>query len=148
MKHCLSGRNYIRVDGLLEKKNLLNTLNLSYQGLLSQFRYFQGHNISFFFQVFFHISDGIARTTAVGFNELRNAIFAKVAQNSIREITRKVFLHVLNLDLNFHLNRQTGALAKTMDRGSKGINFIMNALVFNVVPTIFEVSLVAGILVS
>ncbi|KAA0190232.1 hypothetical protein HAZT_HAZT007127, partial [Hyalella azteca] len=49
------------------------------------------------------------------FNELRNAVFAKVAQNSIRQIAKKVFLHLHSLDLNFHLSRQTGGLAKTID---------------------------------
>lgn len=93
-------------------------------------------------------TDGIARTGAAGFNELRNAVFAKVAQHSIRKIARNVFLHLHSLDLNFHLSRQTGALSKAIDRGSRGINFVMSALVFNVVPTIFEVGLVAGILVS
>ncbi|XP_045584982.1 iron-sulfur clusters transporter ABCB7, mitochondrial isoform X2 [Procambarus clarkii] len=92
------------------------------------------------------IGYGIARTGAAGFNELRNAVFAKVAQDSIRKIARNVFLHLHSLDLNFHLNRQTGALSKAIDRGSRGINFVMSALVFNVVPTIFEVSLVSGIL--
>ncbi|XP_071547764.1 iron-sulfur clusters transporter ABCB7, mitochondrial-like [Panulirus ornatus] len=92
------------------------------------------------------IGYGIARTGAAGFNELRNAVFAKVAQNSIRKIAKNVFLHLHSLDLNFHLSRQTGALSKAIDRGSRGINFVMSALVFNVVPTIFEVSLVSGIL--
>lgn len=94
------------------------------------------------------LTDGIARTGAAAFNELRNAVFAKVAQNSIRKIAKNVFLHLHSLDLNFHLSRQTGALSKAIDRGSRGINFVMSALVFNVVPTIFEVGLVAGILVS
>lgn len=93
-------------------------------------------------------TDGIARTGAAAFNELRNAVFAKVAQDSIRKIARNVFLHLHSLDLNFHLSRQTGALSKAIDRGSRGINFVMSALVFNVVPTMFEVTLVAGILVS
>lgn len=56
--------------------------------------------------------DGIARAGAAGFNELRNAVFAKVAQHSIRRIARNVFLHLHNLDLAFHLSRQTGALSK------------------------------------
>ncbi|MCL4133688.1 UNVERIFIED_CONTAM: hypothetical protein GTU68_058924 [Idotea baltica] len=89
---------------------------------------------------------GIGRASASGFNELRNAVFARVAQGSIRKIGQTVFLHLHNLDLNFHLSRQTGALSKAIDRGSRGINFVMSALVFNVVPTIFEVGLVSGIL--
>ncbi|XKL64709.1 hypothetical protein PGB90_004795 [Kerria lacca] len=92
------------------------------------------------------IGYGIARVGAAGFNELRNAVFAKVAQHSIRRIARNVFLHLHNLDLSFHLTRQTGALSKTIDRGSRGINFVLTAMVFNVVPTIFELTLVSTIL--
>lgn len=89
---------------------------------------------------------GIARLGAAGFSELRNAVFAKVAQHSIRKIATNVFMHMHNLDLRFHLNRQTGALSKTIDRGSRGINFVLSAMVFNVVPTIFELALVSSIL--
>ncbi|XP_023230061.1 ATP-binding cassette sub-family B member 7, mitochondrial-like [Centruroides sculpturatus] len=89
---------------------------------------------------------GAARAGASLFNELRNAVFAKVAQNSIRRVARNIFLHLHNLDLSFHLSRQTGALSKAIDRGTRGINFVLSALVFNAVPTIFEVSLVSSIL--
>ncbi|KAI2474287.1 ATP binding cassette (ABC) transporter subfamily B member [Diabrotica virgifera virgifera] len=89
---------------------------------------------------------GIARAGAAGFNELRNAVFAKVAQHSIRKIAKNVFIHLHNLDLTFHLQRQTGALSKTIDRGSRGINFVLSAMVFNVVPTMFELALVSSIL--
>ncbi|PVD28166.1 hypothetical protein C0Q70_10751 [Pomacea canaliculata] len=92
------------------------------------------------------IGYGVARATAAGFNELRNAVFGKVAQSSIRHLARNVFLHLHSLDLNFHLSRQTGALSKAIDRGTRGINFVLSALVFNVVPTLFEVSLVTGIM--
>ncbi|XP_013201125.1 iron-sulfur clusters transporter ABCB7, mitochondrial isoform X2 [Amyelois transitella] len=89
---------------------------------------------------------GIARATAAGFNELRNAVFAKVAQHSIRKLACNVFTHLHNLDLSFHLGRQTGALSKTIDRGSRAINFVLSAMVFNIVPTIFELTLVSSIL--
>ncbi|KAF5288716.1 hypothetical protein FQA39_LY15288 [Lamprigera yunnana] len=89
---------------------------------------------------------GIARMGAAGFNELRNAVFASVAQQSIRKIAKNVFVHLHNLDLSFHLTRQTGALSKTIDRGSRGINFVLSAMVFNIVPTIFELALVSTIL--
>lgn len=92
------------------------------------------------------IGYGVARLGSAGFNELRNAVFAKVAQNSIRKIANNVFLHLHNLDLEFHLGRQTGALSKMIDRGSRGINFVLTAMVFNVVPTVFELSLVSAIL--
>ncbi|XP_025835797.1 ATP-binding cassette sub-family B member 7, mitochondrial [Agrilus planipennis] len=89
---------------------------------------------------------GVARAGAAGFNELRNAVFAKVAQHSIRKIAKNVFLHLHKLDLSFHLSRQTGALSKTIDRGSRGINFVLSAMVFNIVPTVFELTLVSTIL--
>ena len=65
------------------------------------------------------ISDGAARTGASLFNELRNAVFAKVAQGSIRTVARRTFLHLHNLDMNFHLKRQTGALSRAIDRGTR-----------------------------
>lgn len=69
-----------------------------------------------------------------------------MASHSIRKIARNVFTHLHNLDLGFHLNRQTGALSKVIDRGSRGINFVLTAMVFNVVPTVFELALVSSIL--
>ncbi|KAI1294881.1 Iron-sulfur clusters transporter ABCB7, mitochondrial [Halotydeus destructor] len=89
---------------------------------------------------------GVARAGSSLLGELRNAVFAKVAHDSIRRVSRKVFEHLHVMDMNFHLSRQTGALSKAIDRGSRGINFILQALVFNVVPTIFEVALVSSIL--
>lgn len=92
------------------------------------------------------IGYGIARAGAAGLNELRNAVFAKVAQHSIRTIAKNVFLHLHNMDLAFHLSRQTGALSKTIDRGSRGINFVLTAMVFNVFPMLLELALVSTIL--
>ena len=65
------------------------------------------------------VTDGVARATAAGFNELRNAVFAKVAHSSLRRLAQNVFLHLHSLDLNFHLSRQTGALSKAIDRGTR-----------------------------
>ncbi|XP_065907533.1 iron-sulfur clusters transporter ABCB7, mitochondrial-like isoform X2 [Dysidea avara] len=89
---------------------------------------------------------GAARIGGQLFNELRNAVFARVATSSIRRVARTTFLHLLNLDLSFHLSRQTGAISRAVDRGTRGINYVLSALVFNVFPTIFEVSLVTGIM--
>ncbi|XP_052190778.1 ABC transporter B family member 25, mitochondrial [Diospyros lotus] len=89
---------------------------------------------------------GIARAGAAAFNELRTAVFSKVALRTIRTVSRKVFSHLHELDLQFHLSRETGGLNRIIDRGSRGINFILSATVFNVVPTILEISMVAGIL--
>lgn len=89
---------------------------------------------------------GAARAGSSLFNELRNSVFAKVASDSIRRVAVNVFSHLHQLDLAYHLNRQTGALSKSIDRGSRGINFVLTSLVFNVVPTAFEVILVSSIL--
>uniref|UniRef100_A0AAR2KC90 Iron-sulfur clusters transporter ABCB7, mitochondrial n=1 Tax=Pygocentrus nattereri TaxID=42514 RepID=A0AAR2KC90_PYGNA len=94
------------------------------------------------------IGYGVSRAGAALFNELRNAVFGKVAQSSIRRIAKNVFLHLHNLDLGFHLSRQTGALSKAIDRGTRGISFVLSALVFNLGPTVFEMALVSSILVS
>ncbi|KAL2317342.1 hypothetical protein Fmac_031218 [Flemingia macrophylla] len=92
------------------------------------------------------IGYGIARLGASAFNELRTAVFSKVALRTIRLVSRKVFSHLHDLDLRYHLSRETGALSRIIDRGSRGINFILSSMVFNVVPTILEICLVSGIL--
>ena len=91
---------------------------------------------------------GLARASAAGMTELRNAVFARVAQRAIRLVSRDVFRHLLALDLRFHLERQTGALQRTIDRGSRSINFVLTSLVFNVVPTALEIALVCGVFAS
>lgn len=92
------------------------------------------------------IGYGIARAGASLFAELRNAVFAKVAQSSIRQIALQVFEHLHSMDLKFHLSRKTGGLVSIIDRGKRGINFILTSLLFNIVPTLFELSVVCGIL--
>jgi len=89
---------------------------------------------------------GALRASASLANELRNATFAKVSQGAIRAIARRVFAHLHELDLKYHLDRQTGALNRTIDRGTRGISFLLNSMVFNVFPTAFEIALVSGIL--
>ncbi|CAA7050119.1 unnamed protein product [Microthlaspi erraticum] len=92
------------------------------------------------------IGYGIARSASSAFNELRTAVFSKVALRTIRSLSRKVLSHLHGLDLRYHLNRETGALNRVIDRGSRAINTILSALVFNVVPTILEIAMVSGIL--
>ncbi|CAH2077663.1 unnamed protein product [Thlaspi arvense] len=87
------------------------------------------------------IGYGIARSGSSAFNELRTAVFSKVALRTIRSVSRKVLSHLHDLDLRYHLNRETGALNRIIDRGSRAINTILSAMVFNVVPTILEISM-------
>jgi ATP-binding cassette subfamily B (MDR/TAP) protein 7 len=92
--------------------------------------------------------DGATRIGATLFQELRNAVFATVAQKAIRKVACSVYEHLLRLDLQFHLSRQTGGLTRAIDRGTKGISFLLSSMVFHVAPTILEIGLVCGILVS
>jgi ABC-type transport system involved in Fe-S cluster assembly fused permease/ATPase subunit len=92
------------------------------------------------------IAYGAAKIISFTFVAVRDALFSKVSQHSIRQISLSMFKHLHNLSLQFHLNRQTGALAKYIDRGTKGIDFLLRYVLFNVVPTFFEIFLVAGIL--
>ena len=91
-------------------------------------------------------SDGATRIAATIFQEIRNAIFASVAQKAIRRVACNVFEHLLRLDLNFHLSRQTGGLTRAIDRGTKGISFLLTSMVFHIIPTALEISMVCGIL--
>jgi ATP-binding cassette, subfamily B, heavy metal transporter len=92
------------------------------------------------------IAYGLARVMSQGFNELRNAVFAKVSQRAVRRLALTAFRHVHALSLRFHLERRTGALARAVERGTAGIDFLLSFMLFNVVPTLFEILLVCGIL--
>ncbi|KAI9822142.1 MAG: Iron-sulfur clusters transporter atm1, mitochondrial [Thelocarpon impressellum] len=92
------------------------------------------------------IAYGVTRVGAALFQELRNAVFASVAQKAIRRVACNVFEHLLRLDLNFHLSRQTGGLTRAIDRGTKGISFVLTSMVFHILPTALEISMVCGIL--
>ncbi|KAJ1768230.1 Iron-sulfur clusters transporter atm1, mitochondrial [Coemansia sp. RSA 487] len=94
------------------------------------------------------IGYGAARLGAALFQELRNAIFANVQQQAIRNLALGVYKHLLDLDIRFHLSRETGGLTRAIDRGTKGISFILSSLVVHLVPTFLEIGIVAGILAS
>ncbi|CAJ1963653.1 unnamed protein product [Cylindrotheca closterium] len=88
---------------------------------------------------------GMSRAASSGFNEYRNAIFARVAQETIRKVGRSVFDHVHSLDLQFHLTKNTGQVSRILDRSNRSISYVLNALVFHIVPTAVEVGLVASL---
>lgn len=92
------------------------------------------------------VAYGVTRIGAALSQELRNAVFASVAQKAIRNVACNVFRHLLRLDLNFHLSRQTGGLTRALDRGTKGISFILTSMLFHIFPTFLEISMVCGIL--
>ncbi len=89
---------------------------------------------------------GLVRFTVVIFAEIRDTLFARVTERAIRRIGLQVFRHLHQLDLDFHLNRQTGGLSRDIDRGTSGISFLMRFMVFNIIPTLFEIMMVITIL--
>lgn len=89
---------------------------------------------------------GFARLASSVFGELRDALFARVTQGSIQRIATQLFKHLFALSLRFHMQRRTGGLSRDIERGTKGIGFLLNFMVFNILPTLFEISMVAAIL--
>ncbi len=89
---------------------------------------------------------GAARVLAMAGTELRDALFAKVAQNAMRHLALSVFRHLHRLSLSFHLERQTGGMTRAIERGTKSIELLLFYVVFSIVPTLIEVLLVAGLL--
>ena len=89
---------------------------------------------------------GLVRVFSVVFGELRDAIFAKVSARAIRTVALKTFRHLHRLSLRFHLERQTGGLSRAIERGTKGIEFLLTFMLFNVLPTLLEIGLVCIIL--
>ena len=88
----------------------------------------------------------LLRVAAAGFAELRDAVFAAVQQRATRLVALRTFRHLHALSLRFHLDRQTGGLARVIDRGTLGIQSVLRLAVFNIVPTIFEIVMVTAIL--
>jgi ABC-type transport system involved in Fe-S cluster assembly fused permease/ATPase subunit len=96
--------------------------------------------------VFLLLAYGLLRLANSTFGELRDMVFAKVTQRSIRRVALKVFEHLHNLSLRFHLERQTGGMSRDIERGTAGIRFLLNFMLFNILPTILEIGFVAVIL--
>ena len=86
---------------------------------------------------------GALRFASVFLGEVRDAVFSRVTEHAMRDIGLKVFKHLHSLDLAFHLDRQTGGISRDIERGTSGLSFLMRFLMFNIVPTLFEIITVA-----
>jgi ATP-binding cassette subfamily B protein len=89
---------------------------------------------------------GLARIGAQAFTELREAIFSRVEQHAVRLVGLSTFRHLHRLSLRFHLERQTGGMSRAIERGIRGVEFLLSFMLFNLVPTLFEILLVCGVL--
>ena len=88
---------------------------------------------------------GLARFSSVLFAELRDTLFGRVTERAMRSLGLTVFRHVHQLDLSFHLERRTGGLARDIERGTSGVSFLLRFMVFNIVPTLFEIAVVVSV---
>ena len=91
-------------------------------------------------------SYALARLGQVFFDEAKEFVFARVAQKAVRGAALKAFKHLHSLSLSFHLNRQTGGLTRAIDRGSKGIEFLLRFAAFEIVPVLVELIAVGIVL--
>lgn len=98
--------------------------------------------------VFLIVGYGVLRMLSTLFGELRDAVFAKATQRAIRRVALQVFEHLHSLSLRFHLDRQTGGVSRDIERGTRGIGFLLNFMLFNILPTLLEIVLVAAILLG
>ncbi|MEZ5757007.1 MAG: ABC transporter ATP-binding protein/permease [Emcibacteraceae bacterium] len=91
------------------------------------------------------IGYGTARVLTQAFGEIRDAIFVKVGQNALRNIALNTFRHLHLLSLRFHLERRTGGLSRVIERATRGIDFLLRFMLFNIIPTIIEIGMISGI---
>ncbi|MCJ8270973.1 MAG: ABC transporter ATP-binding protein/permease, partial [Psychrosphaera sp.] len=92
------------------------------------------------------IAYGLLRFSNVLFGEIRDSVFGRVTERISRRIVLDVFRHLHNLDLGFHLDRKTGGLSRDIERGTVGISFLMRFMIFNIVPTLLEITMVVALL--
>jgi ATP-binding cassette subfamily B protein len=92
------------------------------------------------------VAYGVVRVTSSAFSELRDALFARVGQRAIRRVALETFDHLHRLSLRFHLDRRTGGVARAIERGTSGIEFLLSFMLFSILPTLIEIGLVCAIL--
>ncbi len=92
------------------------------------------------------IAYGVARLMTVGFNQLRDVIFAKVGQRSLRRLALETFRHMHALSLRYHLTRKTGGLSRIIERGVKGVDFLLRFMLFSIGPLVLELLMIAAIM--
>ena len=92
------------------------------------------------------IAYGMARAMTVGFQQLRDVIFAAVGQGALRQLALQTFTHIHRLSLRYHITRKTGGLSRIIERGVKGVDFLLRFLLFSIGPLLLELLMIAGVL--
>ena len=93
------------------------------------------------------VAYGVARAANVGFQQLRDAVFARVAQSALRQLALETFQHIHALSLRYHITRKTGGLSRIIERGVKGVDFLLRFLLFSIGPLVLEL-LLTGIILA
>lgn len=88
---------------------------------------------------------GVARVMSLFFGEMRDAVFVKVGQHALRRVALTTFRHLHKLSLKYHLERKTGGLSRVIERGTRGIDFLLRFMLFNILPTLLEIGMITGI---
>lgn len=92
------------------------------------------------------IAYGMARLMTNGFQQLRDVVFAKVGQGALRALALQTFEHIHRLSMRYHISRKTGGLSRIIERGVKGVDFLLRFLLFSIGPLVLELFMIAGIL--
>ena len=92
------------------------------------------------------VAYGMARLLSNGFQQLRDAVFAAVGQRALRALALETFTHIHRLSMRYHLTRKTGGLSRIIERGVKGVDFLLRFLLFSIGPLVLELLMIAGIL--
>ena len=127
---------------LILAKVCATAVPLAYKGVIDRLGVEAAHALP----VGLILAYGAARFLAAAFEDLRDTIFVRVSQGATRHLGLRVFRTLLYLDLRFHLDRRTGGLARSVDRGTQAVTTLLTRVLFSVVPTVFEIVLVLGIL--
>ncbi|OSP56390.1 ABC transporter ATP-binding protein/permease [Pseudoruegeria sp. SK021] len=94
------------------------------------------------------IAYGVSRILTVGFQQLRDAIFARVGQHALRTVARETFEHIHRMSMRYHITRKTGGLSRIMERGVKGVSFLLRFIIFSIGPLAVELLLVGIVLAT
>ena len=91
------------------------------------------------------VAYGVARLMEIGFQELRNVFFTRVGQRALRQLALETFRHIHHLSLRYHITRKTGGLSRIIERGVKGVDFLLRFLLFSIFPLILQLLMIAVI---
>jgi ATP-binding cassette subfamily B protein len=140
------GRVILAVSMLIMAKVVIVTTPIALKYIVDYLDQNRGADMVLWVPLMLVLAYGALRFGSTLFGELRDAIFARVAERAMRRVSLRVFNHLHARELAFHLDRKTGGLARDIERGTNGISFLLRFTLFNIVPTILEIAMVAGIL--